>query len=199
VADLSHNTLDWTIVIFHHPPYSKGENHDSNLERAEVNMRETFAPVFEDYGVDVIYSGHSHSYERSWYLHGHHGLSDSFDARVHTELNARGEPAVGQGAETYSQISRNSGSDDKAVYTVAGSAGKTDTESPCPEGRMFGCTTADWLMHPAHRTFDPAIPGARPRGLARKGSVVLDATSNTLTSRFVDEHGQVLDYFTITR
>ena len=54
-------------------------------------------------------------------------------------------------------------------------------------------------MHPAHRTFDSSIPGARPHGLARKGSVVLDATASTLTSRFVDEHGKVLDYFTITR
>lgn len=199
VDDLGRNKLDWTIVIFHHPPYSKGENHDSNLEQAEVDMRETFAPVFEDYGVDVVYSGHAHSYERSWYLHGHYGLSDTFDAGKHTELNKQGKPAIGQGEETYSQVSRNSGSDDKAVYTVAGSAGKADEEHPCPEGRMFGCTRDDWLMHPAHRTFDKSMPGARRNGLARKGSVVLDATSTTLTSRFVDEHGEVLDYFTITR
>jgi len=54
-------------------------------------------------------------------------------------------------------------------------------------------------MHPAHRRFDDARPGYRPNGLAVKGSVVLDAGRNTLTSRFVDEHGQVLDHFTITR
>ena len=106
---------------------------------------------------------------------------------------------MGQGAEAYSQISANSGSDDKAVYTVAGSAGKVDDDSPCPAGRMFGCTRQDWLMHPAHRTFDSTTPGVRRHGLARKGSVVLDASANTLTSRFVDEHGKVLDYFTITR
>ena len=199
VDDLGHNNLDWTIVIFHHPPYSKGKNHDSNLEQTEIDMRESFTPVFEDYGVDVVYSGHAHSYERSWYLHGHYGDSLTFDSRAHTELNARGEPAIGQGDETYSQISRRSGRDDKAVYTVAGTAGKADDEHPCPEGRMFGCTLEDWLMHPAHRTFDPSIPGARPHGLARRGSVVLDATATTLTSRFVDEHGEVLDYFVITR
>jgi predicted Zn-dependent protease len=54
-------------------------------------------------------------------------------------------------------------------------------------------------MHPAHRTFDASTHGSRPHGLARKGSVVLDATATTLTSRFVDEHGVVLDHFTITR
>lgn len=199
VDDLSHNTQDWTIVIFHHPPYSKGENHDSNLEQPEIDMRQTFAPVFEDYGVDVVYSGHAHSYERSWYLHGHHGLSETFDASQHAELNTAGEPSLGQGEEVYRQLSPGSGSDDKAVYTVAGSAGKADDENPCPEGRAFGCTPKNWLMHPAHRTFDASTPGARPHGLARKGSVVLDATATTLTSRFVDEHGVVLDHFTIAR
>ncbi len=199
VGDLSHNTLDWTIVIFHHPPYSKGENHDSNLEQAEIDMRSTFTPVFENHGVDVVYSGHAHSYERSWYLHGHRGNSDTFDSARHAQLNAAGLPANGQGKEAYHQISVGSGQDDKAVYTVAGSAGKADELNPCPPGRSLGCTMEDWLQHPAHRTFDSSVEGARAHGLARKGSVVLDITPASLTSRFVDEHGEVLDYFTITR
>lgn len=199
VDDLNHNTLDWTIVIFHHPPYSKGENHDSNLEQAEIDMRTTFTPVFENHGVDVVYSGHAHSYERSWYLHGHQGTSDTFDSARHAELNAGGTPANGQDKETYQQISVGSGQDDRTVYTVAGSAGKADELNPCPEGRSLGCTMEDWLEHPAHRTFDSSIEGARAHGLARKGSVVLDITPDSLTSRFVDEHGVVLDYFTITR
>jgi Calcineurin-like phosphoesterase len=199
VDDLSNNALDWTVVIFHHPVYSKGENHDSDLEQAEIDMRQTFAPVFDGYGVDVVYNGHSHSYERSWYLHGHYGPSTSFDASVHAQLNARGEPALGQGDESYHQISPTSGSDDRSVYTVAGSSGKADSHKPCPEGQALGCTLPDWLMHPAHRSFSGPAPDVRPNGLARKGSVVLDITRTTLTSRFVDEHGEVLDYFTITR
>lgn len=199
VDDLSNNKLDWTVVIFHHPPYSKGENHDSNLEQAEIDMRTGFAPVFEDYGVDVVYSGHAHSYERSWYLHGHYGSSESFVAEQHTQLNALGKPALGQGDETYRQISADTGQDDKAVYTVAGTAGKADEENPCPEDRSLGCTPPDWLMHPAHREFPTEITGARRNGLARKGVVVLDITKTTLTSRFVDEHGAVLDHFTISR
>lgn len=199
IDDLNHNAMDWTIVIFHHPPYSKGENHDSDREQQEIDMRETFAPVFEDYGVDVIYGGHAHSYERSWYINGHHGKSDSFDANQHAELNSSGEPSLGQGDDHYHQVSEGSGSDDKAIYTVAGSSGKADEENPCKEGQMFGCTPKDWLSHPAHRTFDDSIEGARPHGLARRGSVVVDATAHTLTSRFVDEHGEVLDHFVITR
>jgi len=200
IDDLSHNAMDWTIVIFHHPPYSKGENHDSDREQQEIDMREMFAPVFEDYGVDVVFSGHAHSYERSWYLNGHYGSSASFDPRQHAELNARGEPSTGQGDDHYHQISSGSGADDKAVYTVAGSAGKADEEHPCKKGQFMGCTPQDWLSHPAHKTFSGSdIEGARPNGIARRGSVVVDATATTLTSRFVDEHGEVLDHFVITR
>ena len=195
VDDLSANESDWTIVIFHHPPYSKGSNHDSDREQNEIDMRVTFAPVFEDYGVDVIYSGHSHSYERSWYLRGHYGMSDSFDVTRDALLDPYGNPALGQGSEPYQQ----GGSQDRAVYTVAGNAGKADKEEPCPEGQLMGCTLANWLQHPAHRTFSESSTGYKSNGIALKGSIVLDANKSTLTSRFVDEHGQVLDYFTIMR
>ena len=30
LADLGSNSRDWTVVIFHHPPYTKGANHDSD-------------------------------------------------------------------------------------------------------------------------------------------------------------------------
>jgi hypothetical protein len=195
VDDLSANELDWTIVIFHHPPYSKGSNHDSDREQNEIDMRVTFAPVFENYGVDVIYSGHSHSYERSWYLRGHYGMSDSFDISNNAFLDSHGKPALGQGSEPY----RQGEAEGRSVYTVAGNAGKADKEKPCPEGMKMGCTLPNWLKHPAHRTFDKAVAEYKSNGIALKGSIVLDANKSTLTSRFVDEHGQVLDYFTITR
>ena len=188
VADLSANDRDWTIVIFHHPPYSKGENHDSDQEGAEIDMREVFTPIFDAYGVDVVYSGHSHSYERSYYMTGHTGLSPTFDVATMAELNAAGEGASGQGDEIYSQVSTGSGADDKVVYTVAGSSGKADEFDPCEPGQTLGCTLPDWLEHPAHFVSMP-----------EKGSVVLDATASDLTSRFIDVDGEVLDSFTITR
>ncbi len=194
VSDLSHNRRDWTIVIFHHPPYSKGENHNSDWEQREIDMREQFTPVFEDYGVDVVYGGHAHSYERSYYLNGHQGLSDTFDPAQHAELNDAGEPATGQGSEKYFQVSKGSGDDDKVVYTVAGSSGKADELDPCPidpetgEEPQLGCTRSDWLQHPAHHF-----------SIAVKGSVVVDAGRRQLTSRFIDVNGEVLDEFTIKR
>ena len=50
---------DWKIVYFHHPLYSSGGRHGS-----EVDLRVTLEPLFLKYGVNVVYSGHDHIYER---------------------------------------------------------------------------------------------------------------------------------------
>ena len=124
IADLEVSQgQDWKIVIFHHPPYSKGENHDSDLEKREVDMRETFAPVFEEYGVDAVYSGHAHNYERSWYLRGHYGKSDTFRTLEHTATDGKGNASFGFPDSPYKQ-------DDHSVYTVAGSSGKANKWKP---------------------------------------------------------------------
>lgn len=178
IDDLSANSLDWTIVIFHHPPYTKG-SHDSDDELFDIDqpifaIREEFTPVFEDYGVDLVYSGHSHIYERSVYLSDHTGLSSTYDADTNAELNDDGEPASGQDDQQYTQVTR-SGADDKVVYTVAGNGGKVTTLS---EG----------YPHPAHFFSDLTV-----------GSVVIDVNDAQLTASFINAEGAVLDYFTMTR
>ena len=49
----------WKIVYFHHPLYSDGGRHGS-----EVELRVKLEPLFVKYGVNVVYSGHDHIYER---------------------------------------------------------------------------------------------------------------------------------------
>jgi hypothetical protein len=191
ISDLSSNKLDWTVVIFHHPPYTKG-SHDSDekpssflgIDTPIIDMRKEFTPVFEDYGVDLVYGGHSHSYERSYYLNGHRGDADTFDAAVHSEINSDGKPATGYDDESYFQVSSGSQQDDKVVYTVAGSSGKVKLG----KGK---------LDHPAHsiQQHDPE----RRHGLAELGSVVLDASATELTARFVNEKGEIRDTVTIRR
>src|ERR1700736_7059268 len=49
----------WKIAYFHHPLYSDGGRHGS-----EVDLRVRLEPLFVKYGVNVVYSGHDHIYER---------------------------------------------------------------------------------------------------------------------------------------
>ncbi|MBN2508217.1 MAG: fibronectin type III domain-containing protein, partial [Verrucomicrobia bacterium] len=75
--DLAANTLRWVIAYWHHPPYSKG-SHDSDTEAELQQMRANLLPILESAGVDLVLSGHSRSYERSFLIHGHYGDSSSF-------------------------------------------------------------------------------------------------------------------------
>src|SRR6202158_2300089 len=52
-------TSDWKICYFHHPLYSSGKTHGSSNE-----LRKLLQPLFLKYGVDAVFSGHDHVYER---------------------------------------------------------------------------------------------------------------------------------------
>jgi len=49
----------WKICYFHHPLYSSGQFHGPSLD-----LRKLLEPLFVKYGVDVVFSGHDHVYER---------------------------------------------------------------------------------------------------------------------------------------
>jgi 3',5'-cyclic AMP phosphodiesterase CpdA len=50
---------EWKICYFHHPLYSNAERHG-----ASVDLRILLEPIFVKYGVNVVFSGHDHVYER---------------------------------------------------------------------------------------------------------------------------------------
>ena len=57
-ADLLANiSADFTIVSFHHPVYSSGIHGDSSALQTKL------VPLFEDYGVDMVFYGHDHTCE----------------------------------------------------------------------------------------------------------------------------------------
>jgi hypothetical protein len=57
--ELSSSDAKWKIAFFHHPLYSSGEKHGPNTE-----LREQIEPLFVQHGVDVVFTGHEHFYER---------------------------------------------------------------------------------------------------------------------------------------
>lgn len=116
-SDLTSNTQPWLIAFWHHPPYTKG-SHDSDDEGDLIDMRERALPVLESFGVDLVLTGHSHAYERSFYINGHYGDSSTF-SNANLVDGGDGQPG-GDGAYT-----RGSSSKAGAVYVVAGSSGQT--------------------------------------------------------------------------
>lgn len=58
--DLKNSQKLWKMVYFHHPPYSSGLLHGEHK-----NVQETLVPILEEFGADLVFSGHEHNYERS--------------------------------------------------------------------------------------------------------------------------------------
>jgi hypothetical protein len=59
VNDLQTSTQPWKFVFFHHPAYSSGSHGSTS------GVQTHLVPVFETYGVDVVFNGHDHHYERT--------------------------------------------------------------------------------------------------------------------------------------
>jgi predicted MPP superfamily phosphohydrolase len=57
--ELEASSSNWKIVVFHHPLYSSGDRHGSDLL-----LREVLEPLFVTYNVSVVLNGHDHFYER---------------------------------------------------------------------------------------------------------------------------------------
>lgn len=57
--ELAASTSRWKIAFFHHPLYSSGRAHGSDLK-----LRRALEPLLVRYGVQLVLSGHDHFYER---------------------------------------------------------------------------------------------------------------------------------------
>jgi len=115
-ADLEKTKADFLVAFFHHPPYTKG-SHDSDRETQLIEMREMIMPILESGGVDVVYTGHSHIYERSMLIDGAYETPSTNKGVVLDDGD--GDPA-GDGSYKKSEgLEPNNG----AVQVVAGHGG----------------------------------------------------------------------------
>ncbi len=172
-SDLAANTNRWLVAYWHHPPYTKG-SHNSDSETALLQMRANFLPLLEAGGVDLVLAGHSHSYERSFFINGHYGLSTSFSTNLIVQTGG-GRETNGVGAYLkHDTLGWLPAANRGAVYAVAGSSGKT-SGGPLNHPAMFFSTNA-------------------------LGSLILDFNSNRLDVTFLRETSTLIDdYFTLIK
>lgn len=116
--DLAANTRSWTIAYWHHPPYSKG-SHDSDVETELVEMRQSLVPILEAGGVDLVLSGHSHAFERSFLIDGHYGISTTLTPAMKKNAGSGREEGSGAYVKRAGRYPHNG-----AVYVVAGTSGQ---------------------------------------------------------------------------
>jgi hypothetical protein len=200
--DLAANTATWTIVFFHHPPYSKG-SHNSDTETQMVNMRVRFNPILEAGGVDLVLNGHSHNYERSVLLDGHYGISSTITSAM--KLNA------GNGSTTGFTT----------AFTTAGDSGKIRNAA----NGFVATATVNGAVIPPDGAYIKPLTGPRDHfgtvynvaGMSGQadggsldhaamyisydtvGTVNLDINGNTLVATYVQADGNTPDNYTIIK
>lgn len=176
--DLATTTQKWLIAVLHHPPYTKGTHHSDNpadsFNRMQ-NVRRYVLPILEQGGVDVVLAGHSHMYERSWFMNCHYGNSSSFTSALirDGELGININSSVARMAEKGKVYEKDSKENSATVYITIGSSSKLDQGD---------------LDHPA-----------MPLSLHKSGSLVFDLIGNKLIANFITEQGAVADNFTIIK
>lgn len=86
----------WTVAAFHHALFSVGEHaKDGSIEE----RRSPYTAMLAEAGVDVVFSGHDHTYTRSWPMNGIEPLTDgSADGIVYFTLGSS------TGSKYYDQV-----------------------------------------------------------------------------------------------
>jgi predicted MPP superfamily phosphohydrolase len=94
--ELAASRATWKIPFFHHPIYSSGRTHGSDL-----TLRRDLEPLFTRYGVQTVLSGHDHIYERIkpqqgvvYFVSGSGGKLRKGDLRRNDSLFAAGNDEV---------------------------------------------------------------------------------------------------------
>ena len=171
--DLAANTQPWIVVYFHHPPYTKG-SHNSDTESELINMRERIVPILERFKVDLVLSGHSHSYERSFLLNGHYGLENTFNATSHALSSSSAKYDGTANSCTY--IKNASEVRNGIVYALVGSAGQLGgTTSGYPHDAMYYSNTTNG------------------------GTLYFEVENNRLDAKWIGADGVIRDNFTIMK
>lgn len=147
-------------------------SHDSDVKVEMIRMREEVVPRLELAGVDLVISGHSHGYERSFLLKSFYGDSSTWSPVRHQMDSGSGNPSQG---EMYVKEGAQDDGKQGTVYIVCGVSS---------EPRHYG-------------TFDHPAMVASVQGEA--GSLLIDVEGYILSVKFVNASGDTRDHFAICK
>lgn len=154
----------WRVVALHHPLFQSSRNH------AEDQWMRPLSPILERYGVDLVFAGHVHNYQRTAPLRF-----------VPTKVGRRGEPVEGRftvdTAFDGAKLTRAQG----MVHIVSGAGGAHLYD------REQGADRASWQ------------PWTRAFVSDQHSFTVVDVEGRTLRLRQLNAEGRELDAITLTK
>ncbi len=171
--DLKESKARWKMVFFHQPGFNSSKSHNS-----EQKMR-LLSPLFEECGVDVVFAGHVHNYQRSKPLrftpddprrlsasglvHGTFRLDEQFDGIKHTRPEG-------------------------ILYIVTGGGGASLYD------KDFSDKPEKWKNDPW-----AVVPFTAKFYSERHSFTVVDMTPEHLSIRQLNDKGEQVDRITVTK
>ena len=92
---LKGDTAKWKVAYFHHPPYSSGGKHGSSS-----GLRDVVEPLLVKYGVNVVFAGHEHFYERIKPQKGIHYFISGAGGKLREGDIKKGSPLTAKAFDT---------------------------------------------------------------------------------------------------
>jgi predicted MPP superfamily phosphohydrolase len=90
--ELKKSNEKWKICFFHHPLYSSGKTHGS-----EMKLRAVLEPLFIQYNVSLVLNGHDHIYERVKLQNGIQYFVEGSGGQLRDGDLTRGSPLTAKG------------------------------------------------------------------------------------------------------
>jgi len=165
----------WRFVMYHHPGFNSAREH---YEQQHMRL---LSPAFEKGGVDVVFNGHVHNYQRSYPMTFVPDKKGTLLVASMGSTKARGRVVNGRWTL------------DKAFD------GKTTTK---PKGIIYLVTGAGGqdLYNPEQNDDTDSWQKFTTKFFSNVHSLtVVDMNDRTMTVRQIDEDGKELDAFTITK
>ncbi|MEQ8843651.1 MAG: metallophosphoesterase [Phycisphaerales bacterium] len=155
----------WRFVVLHHPPVTSDENDYGDTYKALSPRGDgrvaDLIPLFERHGVDVVFFGHIHSYERSWPLRA--GRVDHGRGVTYMQVGGSGG-SLERPAPTRSWFTAALRSDHHYL-TVALAGDHLEISAFDQQGRRFDHVQIDKGPHgPRAALAGPRPPVIRPHG-----------------------------------
>lgn len=117
---LAADTAAWKIAFFHHPPYSSGGKHGS-----DTKLREVVEPIFLKNGVDVVFCGHEHFYERIKPQQGIYYFISGSGGKLRKGDIRKGSPLTDKAYDSDMSFMLLEIHDDQLYYQVVSRTGET--------------------------------------------------------------------------
>ena len=161
--------IDWTFVVEHIPMYTSPTKHP-----ADSTIRDIYHPLFDKYGIDLVFSGDNHNYQRTFPLkYNNNNNGDGYSSN---------NPIISNSDKN------NYNADRGVIYLTTGTAGRSHYE--IKQQASFVAKQDD--KHFGFLNMDIS-------GNTVKGTFIANESEQGFINVGFQQNNRIIDHFTISK